>query len=74
MPKRGPLRTSKAFRRKRLEKCIHYLTLSGNLPAARKRALLTEGFVAQTSCWITALGQILKDHTVKARVEKGETQ
>jgi len=68
MSRRGPLRTSKEYRRKRLEKCIYYLKLSGNLPAARKRALAAEYFVANTSTWVTALGRILKE-----RVEKAES-
>lgn len=61
MSRRGPLRTTKQYRAGRLRKAIHYLKLAGNLSDARKLANKCEGFQANTSVWMTAIGRILME-------------
>ena len=51
-------RADAAYRRERQRRCIYYLRRGGSLPAARELAK-KDGFGANTSAWITALGEIL---------------
>lgn len=61
-PRPGRRNTTEAYRREREQKCVEYLLKAGTLPAARKLAA-RDGFGAQTSAWLGALGKILKGGT-----------
>lgn len=59
MSRRGSLFTTKKYREERMWKCQAYLREAGSLKAAQKLAKKQEGFSANTSVWITALGKML---------------
>lgn len=60
---RGPLRTTKAFREQRTQRCMEYLRRAGDIPTAVKLAREEGRFATNTSAWLTALGRLLKEKT-----------
>lgn len=52
--------TAQGSTKSRRDRCIEYLRRAGSMPAAQKLAN-EEGFTQNTSVWIGALGQMLKE-------------
>lgn len=53
------MKVSKAYQRERWRRCADYIARAGDVPAAMRLAK-KDGFSANTSVWISALGKLLE--------------